>query len=495
VSTRQLVLIASAYIAGAVVLPASASAAVTAKYTYTPSTPVVETTTTFNGSASVCDRKPCSFTWRDDGADGPGGDSTLLGTGSMLLHTFHTAGDKFIRLTVTNRKGRPSSTVKTISVSGAPTPTPPADGDGDGVADAQDACPALAGSPPDGCPVPTPAFSFTPSAPTVGQQVSFDASTTACRATPCSYAWSHSGTVFASGRTATFTYQTSGVKTVTLQVTDAQSRSASLSRSFTVGDVSSPPPPPAGEPGPIAGQGYTVRFQDDFNSLDATDWGMGIWYDPGSPPNSIFVQNGILNLVSRRSQGYQNITVSTEAGTSPKTFKYGYFEARMKWTKGNGAWPAFWLYSYRHATNPAWPNINPVCSQLGEPLSHCWAGEIDVFEGQGNDPSGYYGTIHENSCGSCNYGPADRQNANNYTNVAPVDLTTGFHTYAVRWTATDVKWYLDGQLLQTATPYESLNQPMFLLFDMFIGGWSGGTDASTPDELKTEVDWVKVWQK
>ena len=50
-----------------------------------------------------------------------------------------------------------------------------------------------------------------------------------------------------------------------------------------------PPPPPAGEPGPIAGQGYTVRFQDDFNSLDATDWGTGIWYDPGSPPNSIFV--------------------------------------------------------------------------------------------------------------------------------------------------------------------------------------------------------------
>jgi Glycosyl hydrolases family 16/Bacterial TSP3 repeat len=262
-------------------------------------------------------------------------------------------------------------------------------------------------------------------------------------------------------------------------------------------DPAPPPPPPASgpEPGPIAGQGYTLKFQDQLDRLGSTNWGASIWYDPGAPVNSIFVQNGILNLVSRRSQGYQNITVSTEGGTAPRTFKYGYFEARMKWTKGNGAWPAFWLYSYRHATNPAWPNINPVCSQLGEPLSHCWAGELDVFEGQGNDPSGYYGTIHQNSCGRCNYGGADVQNSNNYTNVAPTNLTTGFHTYGMLWTATEVKWYLDGQLLQTATPYESLNQPMFLLFDMYIGGWSGGTDASTPDELKTEVAWVKVWQK
>ena len=125
-SSRQLFLVAAACVAVAVVLPASASAAVTARYTYTPSKPRAETMTTFDGSASVCDRKPCSYAWRDDGSDGPGGDSTLLGTGSMLYQTFHTAGDKFIRLTVTNRKGRASSTVKTISVSASATPPPPA---------------------------------------------------------------------------------------------------------------------------------------------------------------------------------------------------------------------------------------------------------------------------------------------------------------------------------------------------------------------------------
>jgi beta-glucanase (GH16 family) len=273
-----------------------------------------------------------------------------------------------------------------------------------------------------------------------------------------------------------------------------RSAAATATGSTTACAPGPPPPPPAGEPAPIAGQGYAQKWGDEFDTLGSTNWGAGIWYARGAPANSIFVQGGALNLVSRRSQGYQDITVTTEGGTNPKTFKYGYFESRMKWTAGQGGWPAFWLYSYRHATNPAWPSINPLCSLLGEPLSHCWAGEIDVFEGQGDDPSGFYHTIHENSCG-CNYGPADRQNANNYTNVAPTNLTTGFHTYGLLWTATSIKWYLDGQLLHTETPYESLNQPMFVLYNIWIGGWSGGTNASTPAELKTEVDWVRVWQK
>jgi len=489
VSIRHLFLVASACAAAAAVLPASAGAAVTARFSYTPSQPVAETTTTFDGSASVCDRKPCSYAWRDEGTDGPGGASRLLGTGTMLYETFSTAGDKSIRLTVTNRKGSANSTVKTISVDA----TPAADGDGDGVADAQDACPVLAGSPPDGCPAPTPAFSVTPSAPTVGQQVSFDASTTGCPAAPCSYAWSHGSTAFASGQTASFTYQSSGAKAVTLQVTDARGRSASLSRTFTVSDATPPPPPPAGEPAPIAGQGYSKVWDEPFDALSSTSWGEGIWYDPGSPANSIFVQNGILNLVSRRSQGYQNVTVSTEGGTSPKVFTGGYFESRMRWTKGNGAWPAFWLFSYRHAVNPNYPSLNSACGGAGEPpVAQCYSAELDVFEGQGREPNVFYGTIHRNSC-SC-YGVNNTQNGNNWHNVGQ-DLTTAFHTYGMLWGTTDIKWYLDGQLVGTAPVYDSTNQPMFLLLQMWIGGWTGGTDASTPDELKTEVDWVRVWQK
>jgi hypothetical protein len=36
---------------------------------------------------------------------------------------------------------------------------------------------------------------------------------------------------------------------------------------------------------------------------------------------------------------------------------------------------------------------------------------------------------------------------------------------------------------------------MFLLLQMWTGGWSGSPDGSTPDFLATQVDYVRVWQR
>ena len=104
----------------------------------------------------------------------------------------------------------------------------------------------------------------------------------------------------------------------------------------------------------------------------------------------------------------------------------------------------------------------------------------------------FYGTIHRNSC-NC-YGVQNTQNGNNYHNVG-VDLTAAFHTYGMLWTASTISWYLDGALVGSAPTYDSTNQPMFILLQMWIGGWTSGTNSSTPAELKTEVDWVRAWQK
>jgi hypothetical protein len=260
-----------------------------------------------------------------------------------------------------------------------------------------------------------------------------------------------------------------------------------------------PSPPPSVAPTPIAGQGYAKTFGDEFDVFSGGNWGEGTWYDPGSPANAIFVQAGVLHLVSRRSQGYPNITVTTEGGSDPKVFQYGYMEARMSWTAGNGAWPAFWLLSYRHTVNPSWPNINPFCAENLLPAAECYSAEIDVFEGQGSEPSTFYNTIHKNSC-SC-YGVDDEQNADNDTTGVEM---SGFHTYAVLWTADEMEWYLDENLIYTEKAsnselngriFAALRQPQLLLFDMYTGGWTKGPDSSTPDELHTEVDWVRVWQK
>jgi hypothetical protein len=257
-----------------------------------------------------------------------------------------------------------------------------------------------------------------------------------------------------------------------------------------------PPPPPSppappGEPAPIAEQGYSVVFSDDFDTLQGTAFG-DRWWDPDPHAGAIFVQDGILHMQSKRSQGYPNLTLSTESAPGLEWTR-GYFEARMNWTGGNGAWPAFWLLSSRHIHNGAWPNINPYCAQNGLPAAECYSAELDMFEGQGSEPNVFYGTLHRNS--AAGYGQPNTQNANNFNDLSPTRLADNWHTYAALWDSTQIRWYLDDQLVSSTPVYDSTNQPMFMLFDEFIGGWTTGTDASTPDVLDNQVDWVKVWQR
>jgi hypothetical protein len=60
----------------------------------------------------------------------------------------------------------------------------------------------------------------------------------------------------------------------------------------------------------------------------------------------------------------------------------------------------------------------------------------------------------------------------------------------VRWTATEVTWYLDGRRIISAPVYDSTDQPMRLLFYNWSTPWESGnqTGASTPDELPTEAE-------
>jgi len=238
-------------------------------------------------------------------------------------------------------------------------------------------------------------------------------------------------------------------------------------------------------PLPIAGQGYRKVFADEFNSLDRSVWDDHIWYDdPPSPAwaPTQYVDNGIFHLVSRRNDLYPGCTtncypiITATTLSSGKSFQYGYFEARMRWTKGPGSWPAFWLIS------TGWAKTGSCATP---------SGELDVMEGQGTEPNVLYGTIHKDSASRCG---GDNQNGNNYQPVG-IDLTAGFHTYAALWTATTVSWYLDDRLVMAAPTYSTDNQPMFLLLQMWSGGWTSGPTSATPLELQTEVDWVHVWQK
>lgn len=238
-----------------------------------------------------------------------------------------------------------------------------------------------------------------------------------------------------------------------------------------------------GEPGPIAGQGYHQVLHDDFDTLDRSVWDSRIWYDDLPDPAWLGfqeAQGGILHLRTSRlfTGSFGNWPINTiTTQSSGKTFQYGYFEVRMKWPGGHGSWPAFWLYSYQHAID------QEQCTTQ--------AGEIDVMEGQGSEPNVFYGTVHSNTNGCA---PGDDQNGNNWQ-PQNVDLTQGFHTYAAKWTQSAVTWYLDGQETHSAATYPTDDQPMFLLLQEWVGGWTTNPDLTTPDPLDNAIDSVEVWQQ
>ena len=166
---------------------------------------------------------------------------------------------------------------------------------------------------------------------------------------------------------------------------------------------SSPPPPPdpepspcpSAEPGPVEGQGYQLRFSDCFDTFSRSVWCSNQWWEPTPPPGTQYAEDGILHLVRRRSDGYPNVTVSSEpcGQASPKVVPAGLLRgADALDTACRGSGPAFWLLSTAHATNPNWPQ--PAC-----PQPTCLSAEIDVFEGYGNHLDVFTGTIHRNSCG------------------------------------------------------------------------------------------------
>jgi beta-glucanase (GH16 family) len=259
----------------------------------------------------------------------------------------------------------------------------------------------------------------------------------------------------------------------------------------------SPNPSSTGEPGPIAGQGYNRVFADEFNTLDRSTWCNKLHWESQPAANSQFVQDGILHLVRRRSQNFQNTTMSTEpmcGQANPKTFTTGYFEARMRWPGVRGSGPAFWMTSERSNGNPAYPSINPYCEQHGLSRAECLGSELDVFEGYGAHPNVFTGTLHRNSSGQ--YGEPNAKN-NNGWQPQPFRLADNWHTYAAKWTPTEVTWYVDGRATHSRPTFDSTNQPMYIILSHWTTSWepTNSIDSSTPDVMDVETDWVRVWQR
>ncbi|WP_406864406.1 family 16 glycosylhydrolase [Streptomyces sp. HUAS MG47] len=258
---------------------------------------------------------------------------------------------------------------------------------------------------------------------------------------------------------------------------------------------------PAGQPAAAAAPAGDVgiratTFSDEFDApagtpVDGSKWNLETGdnvnnherqYYTNSTRNAVHDGQGNLVITARR-ENPGNYTcwygrceyTSARLNTSGKfTQTYGTFETRLKMSRGQGMWPAFWLLG---------SNIGDV----GWPQS----GEIDVMENVGFEPNTVHGTIHgPGYSGSGGIGAG-------HTIGSP--FADGFHTFRLEWSPDKLVWKVDGVTYQTRTPADLggrqwvFDRPFFLILNLAVGGyWPGDPDGGTPMPNDLTVDYVRV---
>ncbi|HEX6293484.1 MAG TPA: carbohydrate-binding protein [Herpetosiphonaceae bacterium] len=245
------------------------------------------------------------------------------------------------------------------------------------------------------------------------------------------------------------------------------------------------------QPNPASAQtSWQLVWSDEFNgtSVDPANWtfetgghGWGNnelqYYTNGSNAS---VSGGVLTITANRvSSGYSCWYgtcqyTSTRMNTKGKReFQYGRIEARMALPMGKGIWPAFWMLGANFPSTP-WPN----------------SGEIDIMEHVNNE-NVTHGTIHWDSNGYASYGGPS----------GAVNVTT-YHTYAIEWDSSAIRWFLDGtkfweaNILNNINSTEEFHKPFFMILNLAVGGnWPGSPDSTTVFPARVMVDYVRVYKR
>jgi beta-glucanase (GH16 family) len=243
--------------------------------------------------------------------------------------------------------------------------------------------------------------------------------------------------------------------------------------------------------------GYTLTFDDEFNSLSVTTaspkgsatwyylppYGAAGYYSESQWDAAAFSVNGgilsdeaFLDSSNNWHSGNLSSMDPTEAGFAQQ---YGYFEIRCQMpNSGTGAWPAFWLTGKGSIQGNGQNNE-----------------EIDIFEWYGvcNTAGSYQDFVQQ---ASHNYLANGSQTGGLYSPQTPMPDGSypwqGYHIYGCQIDPVNVTWYIDGvRTNQIATPTSYITSPFYMMIDYALGGgWplSGMVNGSS-----LNVDWVRVY--
>ena len=242
---------------------------------------------------------------------------------------------------------------------------------------------------------------------------------------------------------------------------------------------------------------WKLVWSDTFDgtSIDPTKWTVEVDDKGGGNgelqyytdrPDNVRVENGNLIITAIKEEyigpdGQKRHYTSAKLSTRGHAdWKYGRIEACIKMPKGQGLWPAFWMM--------------PAADKYGG-----WAksGEIDIAEVIGQRPNIVYGTLHYHD----NW-PRNKHTGDKYT-LPTGDLSDDFHVYAVEWEEGVIRWYIDGQLYETQTQWDTVSAPFpapfdqnfFIFLNFAVGGaWPQKPDATTVFPQQMLVKYVRVYQ-
>ena len=227
-------------------------------FTYAPSAPITKSDVTFDASLSTdSDGRIVAYSWNF-------GDGTQ-GSGVLVKHSYSNDGAYTVTLTVTDDRGQSASVSKSVSV--GTTGNPKAD------------------------------FAFSPSSPSVNQQVFFNAaaSTAAAGRTIVRYDWDYGSGRQDSGMMVWQIWTQPGTYNVTLTVTDDAGNKGTTSKSVAVGSgglvatfTYLPAAPAGGDKVYFDGSGSTSPIGIATYSWDFGDGTSGT----GAGPAHIFVCPG-----------------------------------------------------------------------------------------------------------------------------------------------------------------------------------------------------------
>jgi len=239
--------------------------------------------------------------------------------------------------------------------------------------------------------------------------------------------------------------------------------------------------------------GAVLTFADEFDrpSITGPD-GDGPWFAPihggfgkaeflphHPSEGPFFFDDGVLTirLAKRDGRWTSGIIQSVNAEGDGFAQRYGYFEMRAKFPKGNGTWPGFWLKTVNQFTD----------------RSHTRA-EIDIIEAYGgNDWSGYHATVH--------LWPARRPRPEQlqkhwwqgcYERVEGDMFDGEWHLYGGEIGPEWVTIYYERREVGRFPALPEFGQPLFILADLALLG----KDPRTTDEpADMQIDYIRVWQR